>query len=220
MGGLVESAIRNSVGALVDRDERLAREVLANEPRIDAMEIEIDDAALVLLARNQPMAGDMRRLAATIKMKTDLERIGDLASHIAERALSLMQLPQPELAEIPLLARLSAAMVHDSLDALVRHDSDLAEHVLLADDEVDQLRDKLYRSLIRSIEKDPSATVPSLHLLFVVCHLERIADHATNIGEDVLFCLRGVDVRHHSSVLTVSPAASRSRRDEPDQFKA
>jgi phosphate transport system protein len=184
------------------------------------MEIEIDEMALVLMARNQPTASDMRRLAATIKMKTDLERMGDLAAHIAERALSLMQLPRPELAEIPLLARLSADMVHDSLDALVHHDASLAEHVLLADDDVDHLRDKLYRSLIRSMEQDPAAVTSTMHLLFVVCHLERIADHATNIGEDVLFYLRGVDVRHRTYVFSSSPAGSDAPREEPDQLKA
>jgi len=200
MGGLVESAIHNSVGALLDRDEARARQVLENESRIDGLEIAIDDFAVSLLARNQPTARDMRFLAATIKINNDLERMGDLAAHIAERALSLMQQAPLPLLEIPRLAQLTAAMAHDSLEALVGRDAELAQRVLLWDDAVDRLRDTQYHSLIGSMESDASAIAPAVHLLFVVRHLERIADHATNIGEDVLFYLRGVDVRHHASV--------------------
>ena len=200
MGGLVESAIHNSVGALLDRDEARARQVLENESRIDGLEIAIDDFAVSLLARNQPTARDMRFLAATIKINNDLERMGDLAAHIAERALSLMQQAPLPLLEIPRLAQLTAAMAHDSLEALVGRDAELAQRVLLSDDAVDRLRDTQYHSLIGSMESDASAIAPAVHLLFVVRHLERIADHATNIGEDVLFYLRGVDVRHHASV--------------------
>jgi phosphate transport system protein len=198
MGGHVESAIHNSIGALVDRDEARARQVLANEPYIDALEIEIDDFAVRLMALNQPMARDMRLLAATIKINNDLERMGDLAAHIAERALSLMQLPPVRILDIPHLAQLAWAMVHDSLNALVSQDAGLAQRVLLSDDEVDRLRDGLYFSLIGSMESDAEAVPSDIHLLFVVRHLERIADHATNIAEDVLFYLQGVDVRHHA----------------------
>lgn len=200
MGGRVESAIHNSVGALVDRDEARARQVLANESQIDRMEIEIDDFAVSLLALKQPVARDMRFLAATIKINNDLERMGDLAAHIAERALALMQQPSLPLGDIPRLAELAGAMVHDSLDALVRQDAELARRVLLSDDAVDQLRDAHSRRLIGSMEKDASAVAPALHLLFVVRYLERIANHATNIGEDVLYYLLCVDVRHQGSL--------------------
>ena len=199
MGGRVESAIHNSIGALVDRDEARARQVLANEPCIDALEIEIDDFAVRLMALNQPMARDMRFLAATIKINNDLERMGDLAAHIADRALSLMQQPPVPLLDIPHLAQLAWAMVHDSLNALVSQDAGLAQRVLLSDDEVDRLRDGLYHRLVGSMESDVSAVPSDIHLLFVVRDLERIADHATNIGEDVLFYLQGVDVRHHAT---------------------
>jgi len=134
------------------------------------------------------------------RLNNDLERMGDLAAHIAERALSLMQQAPLPLLEIPRLAQLTAAMAHDSLEALVGRDAELAQRVLLWDDAVDRLRDTQYHSLIGSMESDASAIAPAVHLLFVVRHLERIADHATNIGEDVLFYLRGVDVRHHASV--------------------
>ncbi|MGA3076044.1 MAG: phosphate signaling complex protein PhoU [Bryobacteraceae bacterium] len=198
MGGRVESAIHNSIGALVDRDEARARQVLANESHIDSMEIEIDDFTVSLLALKQPVARDMRLLAATIKINNDLERMGDLAAHIAERALALIEQPPLPLWDIPHLAGLAGAMVHDSLDALVRQDAELARRVLLSDDTVDQLRDAHCRRLIGSMEKDASAVSAAVHLLFVVRYLERIADHATNIGEDVLYYLRGVDVRHRA----------------------
>jgi phosphate transport system protein len=150
------------------------------------------------MALHQPMARDMRFLAATIKINNDLERMGDLAAHIAERALSLMQQPPLPVLDIPRLAQLAEAMVHDSLDALTRQDAELAQRVLLSDDAVDRLRDGLYSDLIAFMQSDTSSLPSAVHLLFVVRHLERIADHATNIGEDVLFYLRGVDVRHHA----------------------
>jgi len=200
MGALVETAIHDSIRALLDRDEAPARRVIENEARIDRMEIAIDDCAVSLFALNQPTACDMRRLAATVKINNDLERMGDLAAHIAERTLSLIpQAPLP-LLDLPQLARLAADMVHESLDALVRHDAELAQRVVLADDEVDRLRDSLYSTLVCSMQENAAAVPWDIHLLFIVRHLERIADHATNIGEDVLYYLRGIDVRHHASV--------------------
>lgn len=196
MGGRVELAVHDSVRAVVDRDEMCARQVLANESGINGLEIEIDGSAVGLLALYQPMARDMRFLAATIKINKDLERMGDLAVNIAERALILLRQPPLPLLDIPLLAHLAGTMVHESLEALVRQDAELARHVLLSDDAVDRLRDAQSGLLIGSMEKDVSAVSSALHLLFVVRYLERIADHATNIGEDVLFCLRGIDVRH------------------------
>jgi len=198
MGGQVESALHDSIRALVDRDEARARQVLESESYVDALEIEIDDFAVRLMALNQPMGRDMRFLAATIKINNDLERMGDLAAHIAERALSLMQQPPLPVLDIPRLAQLAEAMVHDSLDALTRQDAELAQRVLLSDDAVDRLRDGLYSALIAFMQSDTASLPSAVHLLFVVRHLERIADHATNIGEDVLFYLRGIDVRHHA----------------------
>ena len=205
MGAMVETAIHDSVSALLENDEARARRVIENEARIDRMELSIDDFAVSLFALHQPTACDMRRLAATVKINNDLERMGDLAAHIAERALSLIpQAPLP-LLDIPRLAGLAAAMVHDCLDALVRHDAGLAQRVLLADDGVDRLRDEMYGSLISEMQKDSATVSWAIHLLFIVRHLERIADHATNIAEDVLYYVQGVDVRHHASV--ASPGA-------------
>jgi len=200
MGGRVELAIQNSVGALVDRDEVRARQVVASESDIDALDIEIDDLAVGLMALNQPVARDMRFLAAAIKINSDLERMGDLAAHIAERALSLMQQPPVPLLDIPRLAQLAWTMAHDSLDALVRKDAELAQRILLSGDAIDRLREGLFAGLVGSMESDAAAVPSVIHLLFVVRYLERIADHATNIGEDVLYYLQGVDVRHRASL--------------------
>ena len=199
MGGLVESAVYNSVLALSERSEARARQVLNNEARINQMEIAIDDCAVRLLALQQPMARDLRFLTAAIKINSDLERMGDLAVNIVERALSLMkQPPVKPLIDIPQLARLAESMVRRSLDAFVRRDAELARQVLLSDDAVDDLRDAIYGELVGFMERDPSTVSRSLDLIFVARNLERIADHATNIAEDVLFLVQGVDVRHHA----------------------
>jgi phosphate transport system protein len=199
MAGLVESAIHTSVLSLVERDESAAQEVLRNEARINQMEIRIDDFAVGLLALQQPMARDLRFLTAAIKINSDLERMGDLAVNIVERALSLMhQQPVKPLIDVPRMAKLVESMVRRSLDAFVKRDPELARAVLLSDDAVDDLRDAIYQELISFMQRDPSTISPSLDLIFVARNLERIADHATNIAEDVLFLVQGVDVRHHS----------------------
>jgi phosphate transport system protein len=201
MGGLVESAIYNSVLALSERNEVRARQVLNNEARINQMEIAIDDCAVRLLALQQPMARDLRFLTAAIKINSDLERMGDLAVNIVQRALSLMkQAPVKPLIDIPKLAQLAESMVHRSLDSFVRRDAELARQVLLSDDAVDELRDAIYEELVSFMERDPSTVSRSLDLIFVARNLERVADHATNIAEDVVFLVQGVDVRHHAGV--------------------
>ena len=199
MGGLVESSIWNSVLALSERSEAHALQVLTREARINQMEIEIDDFAVSLLALQQPMARDLRFLTAAIKINSDLERMGDLAVNIVQRALSLMRQPLVKpLIDIPQLARLAESMVHKSLDAFVRRDAELAREVLLSDDAVDDLRDAIYEELVNFMERDPSTVSRSLDLIFIARNLERIADHATNIAEDVVFLVQGVDVRHHA----------------------
>ena len=199
MGGLVESSISNSVLALSERSEAHALQVLTREARINQMEIEIDDFAVSLLALQQPMARDLRFLTVAIKINSDLERMGDLAVNIVQRALSLMRQPLVKpLIDIPQLARLAESMVHKSLDAFVRRDAELAREVLLSDDAVDDLRDAIYDELVNFMERDPSTVSRSLDLIFIARNLERIADHATNIAEDVVFLVQGVDVRHHA----------------------
>jgi phosphate transport system protein len=198
MGTLVESAIHNSVRALMERSETLAQQVLGNEDRINHLEIEIDELAVRLLALQQPMAKDLRFLTAAIKINTDLERMGDLAVNIVERAIALTNRPPVKpLIDIPQMARTAESMVRKSLDAFVKREPELARSVLLSDDTVDRLRDSIHSELISFMQEDPESIPQALDLILVARHLERIADHATNIAEDTLFLVKGVDVRHH-----------------------
>ena len=199
MAGLVESAIHQSVEALVHRDEQSAKEVLWKEALINQKDLEIDEFATRLLALYQPMARDLRFLTAVIKMNGDLERMGDLAVNITERALSLMKEPPVNpLVDIPRMADLAETMVRKSLDALVKRDEALARSVLISDDEVDNLRDAVYKELTAFMQEQ-STTIPrAVDLMFIAHNLERVADHATNIAEDVLFLVKGIDVRHHA----------------------
>jgi len=197
MAGLVESSIRRSVHALVDRDEEEARAVLQTEGRINRLEMEIDDQAIQLLALQQPMAKDLRFITAAIKINTDLERMGDMAASIAERSLEMAKAgPARMLVDIPRMARLTESMVRRSLDAFVRRDEELARSVLESDDEVDRLRTSMHQALIAQMQQDPAVIPQAVDLLLVTRRLERIADHATNIAEDTLFMVTGVDVRH------------------------
>jgi len=197
MAGLVESAIHLSVRSLAGSSEEHL--VLRNESRVNQMQIEIDEMATRLLALHQPMAQDLRFLTAAIKINSDLERMGDLAVNIAERAVELKRRPalQPVI-DIPKMAELTSAMVRKSLNAFVGRDAELARSVLLSDDEVDDLKNNIYRTLIHLMESTPSTIAAAVDLIFVAHNLERIADHATNIAEGVLFVVKGVDVRHHA----------------------
>jgi phosphate transport system protein len=197
MAGLVESSIQSSIRALVERDEEPAREVLRNESRINQLEIEIDETVTRILALQQPVASDLRLIRAVGKMNTDLERMGDLAVNIVERALTLIKMPQVKpLIDIPQMASIVEFMVRSSLDSFVKRDADLARGVLVSDDAVDDLRDAIYKDLIEYMQSDPSTIPAAIDLMFVARNLERIADHATNIAEDAVFVIQGVDVRH------------------------
>lgn len=203
MSGLVESAIYRSVHALVEKDEGLAHLVFKNEARINQMEIEIDEMSVRLLALEQPVAADLRLITSAIKINNDLERMGDLAYNIAERAVCLIHEPTvTALIDIPYMANLVESMVRKCLDAFVKKDADLARNVLISDDAVDDLRTGIYKELIRYMEENPDRIHQGLDLIFVARNLERIADHATNIAEDVLFLVDGVDVRHHAEART------------------
>jgi phosphate transport system protein len=196
MGTLAEAMIHKSVRALVDRDEALIQAVLAHEEEMDLLCIEIDDRCFTQLALQQPMASDLRFLVASIKINSDLERIADQAVSIALRARALIQEPQVKpLIDIPRMATLTQEMVRKSLDAFVRRDPELARTVIESDDEVDSLRDQVFRELLVYMMAD-TATIPrALALILISRNLERIADHATNIAEDVIYIVRGEDVR-------------------------
>ncbi len=199
MGGLVEATIHRSVRSLVDRDQSLAEQVIRDENQINGMEIEIDSLTTRLLARQQPVAKDLRFLTAAMKINTDLERMGDLAVNIAERAISLLkQPPVKPMIDIPRMAALVESMLLNSLDAFVNADEAKARNVLLSDDEVDHLRDAVYGELVDYMQRDPTVVRAAVDLIFVARNLERIGDHATNIAEDVVFFVKGVDVRHHA----------------------
>ena len=199
MSALVEDSVYRSVLALSDKDPQQAQKVLQNEAEINRMEIEIDDLATRLLALQQPMATDLRFLTSAIKINNDLERMGDLAVNIVERALSLINEPLTKpIVDIPAMASRVQAMIRMSLDSFVRRDAELARTVLVSDDAVDELRDAIYEELTSHMEQDPKSVRQGINLMFVARNLERLADHATNIAEDVLFLIEGVDVRHHA----------------------
>ncbi len=196
MGGLVEAAIHDSVQALARREAETARRVIEAETAINRMEMENDSLTIGLLAVPHEDAGELRFLTAAIKINHDLERMGDLAVSIARRALALMDEPPVKpLIDIPRMAQLAESMVGQSLDAFVKRDGGLARGVLVDDDEVDRLRDSIYEELVRFMKADAEVVARALNLLFVSRNLERIADHATNIAEDVLFLVEGIDVR-------------------------
>lgn len=199
MSALVESAVYRSVQGVVEKNEELALQVLKNEARINQLEIEVDNLAISLLALQQPMAQDLRLVTAAIKINNDLERMGDLSVSIAQSALALMREPviRP-LIDIPHIAGLAQSMVRKALDAFVSRDAELARSVLASDDAVDNMRTASYHELISFMEKNPEHIPQALYLLSVVRNLERIADHSTNIAEDVLFLIKGIDVRHHN----------------------
>lgn len=201
MGGLVESSIHASIRSLVDREEKLMIGIWESENRVNQLDIEIDECATRLLALYQPVARDLRFLTAAIKINSDLERMGDLAINLAQRSVSLLsQPPVKPLVDIPHMSKTVEAMVRKSLDAFVQRDDSLAQSVLLADDEVDDLKNSVYRDMIGLIESGQAPVGPGFDVIFIAHNLERIADHATNIAEDVLFLIKGVDVRHHHLV--------------------
>jgi phosphate transport system protein len=206
MGALVAHSVHKSVFALLEKNEDFAHQVLRDEARVDQMEIQIDDMATSLIVREQPVARDMRFVVAAIKISTDLERMGDLAVNIVERALSLMK--QPPLS-VPVnlseIANLVESMVLGCLDAFVRRDIQIARNILLSDDTVDNVRNAIQRQLIELMKTDPASVERALEHLLIARHLERIGDHATNIAEDIIFLVQGVDVRHRVMVRDEAP---------------
>lgn len=200
MGSLVAHSIQRSVLSLVEKNEDYAHQVIRDESRVDQMEIKIDDMVTSLIVREQPVARDMRLVVAAIKIATDLERMGDLAVHIAERALSLMsQPPLPEPINFGELANLVESMVLGSLDSFVKRDAAAARGIVSADDAVDKARNSIQHRLIELMQKDPGAVARALDYIIVARKLERIGDHATNIAEDVIFLAQGIDVRHRAA---------------------
>jgi phosphate transport system protein len=197
MAGLVESSVHRSVQCLTEQNEIYANQVIRDEALINQLEIRIDDLATSLVALNQPVASDMRLIVAALKINTDLERMGDLAVSTVQRALPLIELERLQpVVPIAAMASRVEEMVEKSISAFVGRDADLAREVLAQDDQVDRMRNEIYEELTARMEADTSVVRRALGHLFVARNLERIADHATNIAEDVIFVARGIDVRH------------------------
>jgi len=197
MSALVEGAISRSVKALVERKVDLAEEVIKSDKDINMLEIEIDELCHRLLALRQPLAVDLRFITSAMKINNDLERIGDQAVNIAQRTQEMIKQPLLKpLIDIPRMATLAQKMVKHSIDALVNKDEALARDVCKRDDEVDNLNDQVFRELLTYIMQDPKTTTRAVELILVGRHLERIADHATNIAEDVIYFLKGKIIKH------------------------
>jgi phosphate transport system protein len=198
MGALVEERVHQAVRALIDRQQEEAEQVIRSDQDVNTLQIEIDDRCLKLLALQQPIATDLRLITAAMKINADLERIGDQAVNIAENVIKLLpQAPLKPLIDIPRMAELAEKMTRDALDAFVRKDAELARNVLQRDDEVDNLKDQVFRELLTYMMADPGTIQRALALILISRNLERIADHATNIAEDVIFLVEAKDVRHH-----------------------
>ncbi len=197
MAGLAEQAVDRAVQGYHERDRAVCDRVLADESAINRAEREIDELAFDLLAMQQPMAVDLRFILAVIKINADLERVGDQAVNIAERGLDQINGPSAELVvDIPRMAQISSGMIRQAIVAFVNADADLAEKVLLMDNTVDRMNREVAEAMLKQMHGHPEVTRPALDALLVARNLERVADHATNIAEDVIFWVRGADVRH------------------------
>ncbi len=197
MGGASEQIVGKAVKALVERNLALAQEVLREDTAINQMEVEIEDLCLNLMARYQPEAKDLRTVAMIFKIVNDLERVGDQAVNIAERTVDLLKEPLLKpLIDIPRMAALAQQMLKDALDAFVNHNTEMARDVCRRDEQVDHLNDQIYKELLVFMTQDPKTIIRAMDLILVGRHLERVADHATNIAEDVYYLVKGTTIKH------------------------
>lgn len=199
MSGHAERLVDLSIASLVERDREIAEQVIAGDKAVNTLEVEIEQLAVSLLALQQPMARDLRFIVGTIKVSSDLERVGDHAVNIAESSLRLIDYggaitPSPELED---MARRARSMLADALDAFTRADGTLGRDVCKADDAVDALHNSVFRILLTHMMEDARTITPSLELLLVSRNLERVADLATNIGEDAVYLAEGKQIKHH-----------------------
>jgi phosphate transport system protein len=197
MGGLVEDQIRRAMRALVERDDALAQEVIDRDRQVNAYDVEVDEQCVNLLALHQPAAGDLRSITTAMKIVTDLERIGDQAVNIAQRVLELNRDPQLKpYIDLPRMAEKAQRMVKESLDAFVARDTELARQVCGKDAEVDALKEQIFRELLTFMMEDPRTIPRAIRVILISRFLERVADHATNIAEMVVYLVEGKMVRH------------------------
>jgi len=200
MGSLIEAQTQKALVALMERRVELARTVIEGDAAVNSLQIEIDDRCLKMLALQQPMATDLRLITSAMKMSADLERIGDQAVNIAETALRLLETaPLRPVIDVAEMSEMAQKMTRDALDSFVRRDAALAREVLARDDKVDQMKDSVFRVLLTHMMADPGTIERALGLILISRNIERIADHATNIAEEVIFLVEAKDVRHHHS---------------------
>ncbi|MGC2063816.1 MAG: phosphate signaling complex protein PhoU [Thermodesulfovibrionales bacterium] len=197
MGSLVEDSIKSSIQALVERDNDLAKKIIDRDRMVNTLDVEIDEESIRLIALRQPMAGDLRFITTAMKITSDLERMGDLAVNVAERALELNEEPilKPYI-DIPRMREIAQGMTRDALDAFVRKDKKLAMDVIMRDDLVDELKHDVLEELAFIMAQNPSTVSRAMKISFVAQYLERIADHATNIAEMVIYLIEGKIIRH------------------------
>lgn len=197
MGSLVEDAIKNSIHALVERDNALAQKVIDNDRLVNTLDVEIDEESIRLIALRQPKATDLRFITMAMKITTDLERMGDFAVNIAERAIELNEEPvlKPYI-DIPKMREIAESMIRDALNAFVKKDKHLALDVIMRDDQVDDLKRDVLQELALYMAKDPATVSRAMKVSFVAQYLERVADHATNIAEMVIYLVEGKIIRH------------------------
>jgi phosphate transport system protein len=200
MGSVVEAQVARSIKSLVDRDNALASKVIEADHEVNRMEVEIDEECIRLLALRQPEAGDLRFITTAMKIVTDIERIGDLAVDVSERALELNEEPnlKPYI-DIPRMAKAARNMLKEALDAFVNRNSELAWSVLDQDDFVDELNKQIFRELLTFMIEDPHSISRAIRITYISKYLERIADHATNIAEMVVYLVEGRIIRHLDS---------------------
>jgi phosphate transport system protein len=197
MGGLVEAQLAGALRALTERDSTLGRQIIDNDHAVNALDIEIDENCIRLLALQQPTARDLRFVTTAMKISTDLERMSDLAENIAERAIELNEEPQLKpYIDIPRMAHWTMRMLKESLDAFVSHNAGLARKVIADDDFVDDLTEQLFRELLSFMLENPKTITRAIRLTFISKYIERIADHATNIAELVVYLVEGTIIRH------------------------
>ena len=215
MGALVEEMVTGAVQALIDRDTERSQDIRAQDADVDQMQIDIDRACETIMATQQPTAVDMRFLVAVMKINTDRERIGDLAVNISKSVELLNEQPplKPYI-DLPRLTQFVREMVSESLDSLVDRDTELASQVCRNDDRVDAMYEQLFRELLTYMIEDPKNVTRGLQLLFICRDLERVADHATNIAEDVIFFVEGKDIRHLQAGDDTAAAVDTGSRSE------
>jgi phosphate transport system protein len=206
MGSLVEAMVARSIESLVKRDSNEARQVIADDQKVDRLEMDIDNLCLKILALHQPAAVDLRFVAVGMKISTDLERMGDLAVNIGEQVLELNKMePLKPYIDLPIMAEKSQAMLRSALQSFIDRDASRAKSICASDDEVDHLNLKIQNELLEIMKIMPEGVERGVRLIVIARQLERVADHATNVAEEVSFLVKGEDIRHGAGAISAGP---------------